>query len=225
MNDILVTASRGVDNDDLERVEPFDLRLLKRYSPAIVSGWIAEEATIDEEGCRKLALAEAYEQLERRIGAFLPGDERQSLSHDTKLEHESQLGMLLPLWDRGLQVRRGQAAAAHLLQRPVGEGGGQDAGLVAEGRARGAVRARARRPRRAARDPARAARSAHLGGPPMNALAAEQVRCTRCACLVEPGDLRCAVCGLPPEQGALAPREAECESSAAATATRRSLTT
>ncbi len=98
VNDILVTASRGVDNDDLERIEPFDLRLLKRYSPALVSGWIAEEATIEEEGCRKLALAEAYEQIERRIEAFLPGDKHQSLSHDTKLERESQIGMLLPLW-------------------------------------------------------------------------------------------------------------------------------
>src|SRR5262249_3151292 len=32
--DILVTASRGINNAELEAVEPFDLRALRRYTPA-----------------------------------------------------------------------------------------------------------------------------------------------------------------------------------------------
>jgi hypothetical protein len=46
--DVLVTASRGLPNVELEQVEPFDLRLLARYEPALLAGWMAEEPSLTQ---------------------------------------------------------------------------------------------------------------------------------------------------------------------------------
>src|SRR5690606_16192924 len=36
--DVIVTASRGLPNAELEAVEPFDLRQMRRYDGALISG-------------------------------------------------------------------------------------------------------------------------------------------------------------------------------------------
>ena len=56
---ILVSASRGTPNTVLEEIEPFDLRALHRYRPALISGWLAEEASRTKDDCFKLAHQEA----------------------------------------------------------------------------------------------------------------------------------------------------------------------
>jgi hypothetical protein len=43
VTDVIVSASAGLANAELARVEPYDLRQLRRFSPALVAGWIVEE--------------------------------------------------------------------------------------------------------------------------------------------------------------------------------------
>ena len=57
--DVVVSASRGLPNAEIEAIEPFDLEGLRRYSPALVSGWISEEPSLTVEKCRGLARTEA----------------------------------------------------------------------------------------------------------------------------------------------------------------------
>jgi len=96
--DILVTASRGIPNDEIEGIEPFDLGALVRYTPALVSGWIAEEPSRTQEECRDLARQEATAHVAELLRGFLPGDGVRGLRHQTALEDESVDLTLAPVW-------------------------------------------------------------------------------------------------------------------------------
>jgi len=96
--DVLVTASRGLPNAELEALEPFDLRALARYEPALVAGWVAEEPSLSREDCLRHAREEARARVGRRLSAFMPGDSHRELRHDTRLDEESLDVCLVPVW-------------------------------------------------------------------------------------------------------------------------------
>jgi hypothetical protein len=96
--DILVTASRGIPNDEVEGIEPFDLGALQHYTPAVVSGWMAEEPSLTRDECRELARAEARGRVDRLLRGFLPGDGVRSLRHQTVLRDEATDLTLVPVW-------------------------------------------------------------------------------------------------------------------------------
>lgn len=98
LDDVVVTASRGLGNDELQAVEPFDLRALRRYTPKVLSGWIAEDPSRTDAECSKLARAEAVEQIGTRLKAFMPGDKHRGLRYTTRLHHENGEPVLLPVW-------------------------------------------------------------------------------------------------------------------------------
>lgn len=96
--DVLVTASRGLSNAELEALEPFDLRGLRRYSPALLAGWIAEEPTLSPAECAGLARSEALEKIGRSLSAFMPGDSHRGLVYQTTLERETSDLVHVPVW-------------------------------------------------------------------------------------------------------------------------------
>lgn len=98
VSDVLVTASRGLANHELERVEPFDLRQLRRFAEALLSGWIVEEPTLPVAHCAGLARGEALASVGPRLAAFMPGDRHRGLRHATRLEHESAELVHVPVW-------------------------------------------------------------------------------------------------------------------------------
>lgn len=98
VSDVVVTASRGIGNHELEGIEPFDLRALHRYSPRLLSGWIAEEASMTAEVCRELAVTEAMAEVQRRIMTILPGDRQSDLQVSARLADIAQVLMLAPVW-------------------------------------------------------------------------------------------------------------------------------
>jgi hypothetical protein len=121
--DVVVTASRGVPNDELEAVEPFDLRALRRYSPAMISGWIAEEPSLGFEACLAQSRAESLGVVGGNLTRFMPGDSHSDLRYQTQFRQESLVSVLAPLWVLALRYdeRRppfrllvnGQTGAAH----------------------------------------------------------------------------------------------------------------
>ncbi|XXT62922.1 hypothetical protein WMF28_17190 [Sorangium sp. So ce590] len=96
--DVLVVASRAVQNAELEAIEPFDLRTMRRYTPAVLSGWIAEEPTMTQPECYALARREALEKIGRDLAGFMPGDSHHGLTHETRLDHETLELLYVPLW-------------------------------------------------------------------------------------------------------------------------------
>ncbi len=96
--DVLVTASKGLENAELEALEPFDLRALARYTPALISGWMAEEPSLTLEECRALARREAVDRVGVKLTRFMPGDSYRELQHQARLEWEALDVCLLPVW-------------------------------------------------------------------------------------------------------------------------------
>lgn len=96
--DILVTASRGIDNRTFEAVEPFDLRALRRYEPAYISGWNAEDPSLGLNDCMDLMRQEAVRDVGVRLTAFMPGDGHDDLQHQTALSQEAMDLVLAPMW-------------------------------------------------------------------------------------------------------------------------------
>ncbi len=96
--DVFVTASKGLPNVELEHIEPFDMRLLRRYDAALISGWTAEHPTLEREQCQELARAEATEQIGTRLGNHMPGDSYQDLEYRTHVDRETLDLTLVPVW-------------------------------------------------------------------------------------------------------------------------------
>jgi hypothetical protein len=98
VRDVVVTASRGIANAELEHVEPFDLRALARYTSAAIAGWHAEEPTMAAATCLETARAEAMTHVGQMLGAFMPGDSHKDLRHTTRFDHEILDLLLVPVW-------------------------------------------------------------------------------------------------------------------------------
>jgi hypothetical protein len=96
--DVFVTASKGLPNHELEHIEPFDLRMLRRYDAALISGWTAEHPSLEREKCEELARAEATEQIGKRLGEHMPGDSYMSLEYQTQVDRETLDLTLVPVW-------------------------------------------------------------------------------------------------------------------------------
>ncbi|MCC6874659.1 MAG: hypothetical protein IT378_10180 [Sandaracinaceae bacterium] len=98
VSDRVVTASRGIPNDQLEAIEPFDLRALHRFTPKIISGWAAEEPSMAVAECVALARREAVDAVGRELGRFMPGDSHRNLQWQTRVDQEDLALALLPIW-------------------------------------------------------------------------------------------------------------------------------
>jgi hypothetical protein len=119
--DVLVTASTGLRNEELEALEPFDLRVLARYSPALVSGWVAEEASLTREQCLELARREAVGKVDERLSRFMPGDSHRELHHEARLEWEALDVCLLPVWVLAVRYEEGAPPLRVLVNGQTGE--------------------------------------------------------------------------------------------------------
>lgn len=96
--DVVVTASRGLSNAELGAVEPFDLRELRRYTPELLSGWIAEEPSLSDAESLQFARDEGMEQLAARLHRHMPGDSHRNLRYQASLTEEDLELVLLPVW-------------------------------------------------------------------------------------------------------------------------------
>jgi hypothetical protein len=105
ITDVLVSASAGLDHATFSRVEPFDLRHLRRYSPALVSGWIQEEFSRDASECLRVSRGEAVDAVGDQLRAFMPGDGHADLAWGTQVGWESLDPILVPVWVFAVRYR------------------------------------------------------------------------------------------------------------------------
>ncbi len=121
LQDVLVTASRGLSNAELESLEPFELRQLQRYSPALLSGWMAEEPSLAPPEGLQQASVECRALVERRLAAFMPGDRVRELGFETRLANESLSLVLLPVWVSALRYDPARPPLRVLVNGQTGE--------------------------------------------------------------------------------------------------------
>ncbi len=98
VGDVVVTASRGIPNAEVEAIEPFDLGGLRRFTPSMVSGWISEEPSMSREECLQLARRESTTKIRDVVRRFMPGDRCRGVESRTALSEEAVDLVLLPVW-------------------------------------------------------------------------------------------------------------------------------
>lgn len=125
VTDVVVTASAGLPNTELEAVEPFDLRQLRRYDPALISGWIAEEPSRGRDDCIDLARKEAVGREGERLGAFMPGDKYRELVYKTTVEWETLDPVLVPVWVLAVRYRDDAPPLRVVVNGQTGEATGK----------------------------------------------------------------------------------------------------
>jgi hypothetical protein len=105
VTDVIVSASAGLANAELAWIEPFDMRQLRRFSPALISGWITEEFARAADDCQRLSRGEAIEDVGLRLRRFMPGDSFSELSWRTSVDWESLDPILVPVWVFAVRYR------------------------------------------------------------------------------------------------------------------------
>lgn len=94
----LISGSKGLPQDQAERIKPFQLPALKRYEPYFLAGWYNEEYSIDREQALTASQHHFYQQEQRNIGAFLPGDTHRNLAVETYFSQVNSDLCLLPVY-------------------------------------------------------------------------------------------------------------------------------
>lgn len=122
--DILVSASRGVANERLEAIEPFDLRALRRYTPWLISGWLAEDPSMTQEQCHELARNEGMVKVEHLLQNFMPGDSYTDLKYETQFRNEDVDLTLLPVWSFAIRYHADRPPVQVLVNGQTGRVGG-----------------------------------------------------------------------------------------------------
>ena len=69
---------------------------MRRYSPALVSGWIAEEFARPLDECRMASQREALDEVGARLRRFMPGDGFSDLDWRAHIAWESLDPVLVP---------------------------------------------------------------------------------------------------------------------------------
>jgi hypothetical protein len=123
VTDVVVSASAGLANRELSRIEPFDLRALRRFQPALISGWITEEFSRRADDCMRQSREDALDELAVRLKRFMPGDSHSELAWRTRVEWETLDPILVPVWVLAVRYRpdkpvlrvviNGQTGAVH----------------------------------------------------------------------------------------------------------------
>lgn len=98
VTDVIVSASRGLADDTLRALEPYDLRQLRRFTPALTAGWIHEEYARSRVLCEVTARAAANDQIGTDLRGFMPGDSHADLHWRTHVQWESLDPLLVPVW-------------------------------------------------------------------------------------------------------------------------------
>lgn len=122
--DVVVTASRGVSNDALEAIEPFDLRSLRRFDAAFIAGWLAEEPSRSQDECLKFAHDESVAKVGRMLQGFMPGDSHQNLQYQTHIENEVIDLTLFPVWAFAVRYAEDKPPIQLLVNGQTGRVGG-----------------------------------------------------------------------------------------------------
>ena len=125
VDDLVVTASEGIPNAELAAVEPFDLGGLRRYAPAMISGWTSEEPSITHEESLELARNESRREVKQRLHAFMPGDSHQGLRASTEFTDEEMDLVLLPVWVCAVRWREDRPPIRLLVNGQTGRTAGE----------------------------------------------------------------------------------------------------
>lgn len=124
-SDVIVTGSKAIANAELEAVEPFDMRDLRRFAAGLVAGWIAEEPSLTRDEALHHAHDEAVASVGRALARFMPGDKHRDLRFAVRVEREGVDLMLVPLWVLAVKYAADKPLLRVLINGQTGKAAGK----------------------------------------------------------------------------------------------------
>ena len=97
-DDVLIVASKGLDRALVEKIYPYRLSELVAYKPEFLTGWMAEEYSIDVQTGWGLAQGKVMGSERSMCSRDVPGDTQRNLSVHTSFSNMTYKHVLLPLW-------------------------------------------------------------------------------------------------------------------------------
>jgi len=97
-DDVLVYATKSVNERILERIYPFDTTKLVPYRPQYLAGWRAEEYQIDLETGWQSGQEIIKDRLQAACAQEVPGDTHRNLRVQTRFQDITFKHVLLPVW-------------------------------------------------------------------------------------------------------------------------------
>jgi hypothetical protein len=94
----LVSGSRGLSQQEADRIKPFHLAALKRYEPYFLAGWLSEEYSVERDQALATCQQEFYRREQQNVAATLPGDTHRNLRVETRFGDINSDLILLPVY-------------------------------------------------------------------------------------------------------------------------------
>lgn len=100
-DDELVCASTGVSYPMIRGVYPYDTTKLVHYEPSYLSGWAAEEYSIDMKQAWETGKSQMESEIRSACSRKVGGDTQRNLRVDTAFSNITYKHVLLPIWVAG----------------------------------------------------------------------------------------------------------------------------
>ena len=98
-DDFLVSASKGVQRDLLNQIEPFPTTTdLKPYDPAFLSGWVVEQYQVELKEAALEMQNHIRSEVHSLCSADVPGDTQRFLNVETRFYDQTFKHILVPVW-------------------------------------------------------------------------------------------------------------------------------
>jgi hypothetical protein len=94
----LVSGSRGLPQQEAERIKPFHLAAFKRYEPFFLAGWLNEEYSVERDAALAVCQQEFTRRAQADVAAFMPGDTHSGLNVVTEFTDVNSDLVLLPIY-------------------------------------------------------------------------------------------------------------------------------
>jgi len=91
-------ASMRLKDDLTQCLEPYDLRELKPFDPAYLSGFYADKASVGENSLRNVAMKRAKEMFDEQVKDSIKADKIQMCKGNRKCEVRNTDYVMLPVW-------------------------------------------------------------------------------------------------------------------------------
>jgi predicted RNA-binding Zn-ribbon protein involved in translation (DUF1610 family) len=105
-DDVLVFATRSIDEHILAKIYPFDTGELVPYRPQYLAGWRAEAYQIGLQEAWKLGQEIISDRVRAACASEIPGDTYRNLRVQTRLQDTTFKHVLLPIWIASYRYRQ-----------------------------------------------------------------------------------------------------------------------
>lgn len=94
----MVSGSRGLSQQQADRIKPFQLPAFKRYEPYYLAGWMSEEYSVLHDDALEICQDVFLHREKSNVANFLPGDTYRNLDVHTTFSHINSDLCLLPAY-------------------------------------------------------------------------------------------------------------------------------